>query len=287
MELAAAPFAARDVRRLVGRRTLAGPGYQRLARGAYWVAGEEVTHGRRIQAMLAVLPEATVLRGLSAAWWWGLRWAGPEDPVEVALPHRRRVRPREGLLVTGEHLAEDEVVRRNEVLTTTAARTAFDLARRWEQEQAVVAIDALIRAGQVGPEALLEVIERHGRASGRKEARAAALLSDPRAESPRESLLRLAVLRAGLPAPVPQWEVRWNGRFVARLDLAWPDERVALEYDGAHHRERDQYGRDLARHNALRAAGWVVFQVDAVQWSRLDEILRLVAQELAARATQP
>lgn len=282
-ELAAAPFSGSAVRSLVGRKALAGPAYQRLTRGAYWIAGEEVTHGRRIQAMLAVLPEEAALRGLSAAWRWGLRWATADDPVEVALPHRRRVRSREGLLVTGESLDPDELSRHNGVRLTTVARTAFDLARRLPLEQAVAAVDALLRAGEVQPDAVLEIAERHGRASGRRQVVEALRLCDPRAESPRESLLRLAVARAGLPAPVPQFEVRAGDRFMARLDLAWPEARVALEYDGAHHRERDQYGRDVARHNALRAAGWLVFQVDAVQWTRLDAILAEVAKALTER----
>lgn len=282
--LAAAPFSVRAAQPLVGRRALAGPAYQRLARGAYSVAGAEITHGLMIEAMLAVLPDVTVLRGWSAVWLWGLEWADPDDPVEVVLPHRRRARPRPGLLVTGETLHPAEVVLRRGIRVTDPARTAFDLARRLPDDEAVAVVDALLRVGGVGPEAVLTVLERHPRASGRQKASAVVARCDPRAESPRESMLRLAVHRAGLPAPVPQFVVRVDGRFVARLDLAWPELRVALEYDGAHHRDRAQHGRDIARHNALRSAGWVVFQVDATQWPSLDQVLASVGQALAARA---
>lgn len=282
--LAVAPFAGSQA--AVGRGTLAGPGYQRLARGAYWVADGTVTHGRMVQAMLAVLPEETVLRGWSAAWMWGLRWAEQGDPVEVVLPHGRRVRSRAGLLVSGETLDPADVVTRNGMRVTSPARTAYDLARRLPQDQAVAVVDALLRIGAVGPEQVVELARRSPRARGRRQALAVAGLADPRAESPRESLLRLAVHRAGLPAPVPQYEVREDGRFVARLDLAWPQARVALEYDGAHHRDRDQFGKDVARHNALRAAGWVVFQVDAAQWACLDAVLAKVAEALVERGVR-
>ena len=268
----------------IGRGTLTGPSYRRLTRGAYVVAGTEISHGRMVQAMRTVLPQEAVLRGWSAAWALGVRWAGAADPVEVALAHTRRVRRRSGLLVTGEVLHPSEVVGTDLGPATSPARTAFDLARRLPEDQAVAAMDALLRAAGALADEVFTVAQRHLRSSGRSRALAAARLADPRSESPRESLLRLAVVRAGLPAPVPQYEVRVGGRFVARLDLAWPQLRVALEYDGAHHRNRRQYGRDLARHNALRAAGWVVFQVDAAQWPSLDAVLRSVADVLGARA---
>jgi len=78
-----------------------------------------------------------------------------------------------------------------------------------------------------------------------------------------------------LPPCVPQHEV-WDagGAFVARLDLAWPELRVAVEYDGDHHRDRTQHSRDLARHNRLRALGWTVLQVDAQLFDRPAELVR-------------
>ena len=63
--------------------------------------------------------------------------------------------------------------------------------------------------------------------------RQAVALSDGRAESPPESRLRVLLALAGIPA-VPQHTVRdGSGQFVARVDLAYPDRRIAIEYDGA------------------------------------------------------
>jgi hypothetical protein len=103
---------------------LRGPGYRRLGRGAYWLAGAPVTHGRRIQAFRQVLPPDAVLGGLSAAWAWGLRWAQDHRPVEVLPPHEERVRSRAGLRVRGDRLAADEIANGALGLATVPARTA-------------------------------------------------------------------------------------------------------------------------------------------------------------------
>lgn len=95
------------------------------------------------------------------------------------------------------------------------------------------------------------------------------LLAEPLAESPMETCLRLLLHDAGLPPGIAQYEIRNSGgRFVARVDLAWPELRLAIEYEGDHHRERGQFRRDVARLNALRAAGWTVLRFTA------DDVLR-------------
>ena len=58
-----------------------------------------------------------------------------------------------------------------------------------------------------------------------------------------------------------QHEVRDNGgRFLGRADLAWPDRRVLVEFDGDVHRDRDVFVRDLRRQNQLVAQGWIVLR---------------------------
>jgi very-short-patch-repair endonuclease len=68
---------------------------------------------------------------------------------------------------------------------------------------------------------------------------------------------------------VVQFDVRdAAGRFVARVDLAYPQHRLAIEYDGDHHRGRASFRRDAARLNALRMCGWTVLRFTA------DDVLR-------------
>lgn len=81
-------------------------------------------------------------------------------------------------------------------------------------------------------------------------------------ESPPESALLLTIADAGFPLPEPQYSIRdLDDREVWRLDFAWPDARVALEYDGyAAHVDRTD--ADRARDEDLRRRGWTVIHAD-------------------------
>src|SRR5690606_39703155 len=79
--------------------------------------------------------------------------------------------------------------------------------------------------------------------------RRAAALVRPRVASPPETRLRLLVVLGGLPEPATGYEVRVAGR-TRYLDLAYPDWRVAVEYDGRHHVERDPPWSDDAEGRA-------------------------------------
>ncbi|WP_439692799.1 endonuclease domain-containing protein [Curtobacterium sp. SP.BCo] len=98
------------------------------------------------------------------------------------------------------------------------------------------------------------------------------------AESPMETWLRLAVVGAGFPEPQLQVEVvDPGGNFLGRVDMAWPEHRIALEYDGAHHLERERFERDQRRDNGLTVNDWLVIhatRADAVRPAVLFERLR-------------
>jgi hypothetical protein len=172
--------------------------------------------------------------------------------------------------------------------TTTPARTAFDLARSGEPVDAVPLLDALVQETGVTRAQVLEVMAAHPRARWLSRVEPALDLVDPRSESVRESQLRVACFEFGLPKPVPQYVIRArNGAFVARVDLAWPELLVALEYDGAHHDERDQISRDRARANAIRSAGWTLLAVDARQFARRAEMLEMIRAVLRSAEPRP
>jgi hypothetical protein len=56
-------------------------------------------------------------------------------------------------------------------------------------------------------------------------------VADPRAESPGETLTRDLIVRLRIPVPEPQVTVMTR-RGVYRLDFAWKERKVALEFDG-------------------------------------------------------
>jgi very-short-patch-repair endonuclease len=107
-------------------------------------------------------------------------------------------------------------------------------------------------------------------------------LVDPRAESAPESRVRVALVLAGL-TPVPQFEVTALGRFLGRVDFAWPEERVVLEYEGAHHFDGTQIVRDDERIRRLEDAGWRVIRISSADLWNLDAVIEKVRAALAAR----
>jgi hypothetical protein len=82
------------------------------------------------------------------------------------------------------------------------------------------------------------------------------------ASSRRETWLRLILVDAGLPEPMLDHDVRdVDGRFIACLDLAYPDLRIGVEYDGDHHRtEAGQWAHDVDRLDRLAEEGWRIIR---------------------------
>jgi very-short-patch-repair endonuclease len=156
--------------------------------------------------------------------------------------------------------ADRELLGEDRLRCLRTARASADLLRRLPLPEAVVVADAVQHARLVEAAELEAELAAQARLRGIRRARRALELSDPRAESPPETRLRLAFLLAGL-APVPQYEVRVQGRFIARVDLAFPAARVAVEYDGrAVHERQDVFDRDRRRQNELVRAGWTVLR---------------------------
>ena len=72
-----------------------------------------------------------------------------------------------------------------------------------------------------------------------------------------EMLLVQVLRKHGLPEPVLQYVIRDNGRFVARVDAALVEWKIAIEYESfQHHTGRSALIRDSARRNAQIALGW-------------------------------
>ena len=158
----------------------------------------------------------------------------------------------------------------------SAAVATIRAAALLEPDEAVVAVDRMVAAGVVD----LDAVRARAAVPGAASPRVRRVLSraDGLAESPQETRLRLLVVDGGLPAPVAQYVVEHEGRFVARVDLAWPALRVAVEYDGAWHAEPGQFARDRRRLNRLQAAGWQVVFVTAADLHRpADLVMRVRA----------
>ncbi|SDF87701.1 T/G mismatch-specific endonuclease [Blastococcus aurantiacus] len=257
-------FRARDVVHdsLLTHDALRSQAWRRLYRGVYADADLPDSLDVRIRGARLISPSTAVFSGRTAAHLHGAPELADRRglPVEVTVPAGVRFGPVRGLQVRRVDLPVSDVARVGEWRCTTGLRTALDIARWDPLPDAVAALDLLLARGVVAEVALREpAASRDGR--GSRQARRAVELSDARAESQPESRLRVILTLAGLP-PVPQCVVRGQGgEFLARVDLGYPELRVAVEYDGAWHAGNGQFVRDRRRLNLLTAAGWAVLHV--------------------------
>ncbi len=241
--------------------------------GVYLDKTVEQTLDARITAAWLWSGRTAVVGGIAASAVLGAKWVPSDATIELISGNTR---PPRGIRCRNDRLLDDEVRRVRGIALTTVERTIFDLARRGPVDTAVARADALLNAtgAKVADVALLA--ERHPHTRGLRQAETVLALVDAGAESPRETRLRLLLIRNGLPAPETQIEVHdEHGRFVARLDMGWPDLMIAVEYDGEQHRiERRQYIRDVRRLEVLQRLGWIVIRI--VKEDSAVDILRRV-----------
>lgn len=161
-----------------------------------------------------------------------------------------------------------DIVTLDGVRASSPARTWLELAASCSIRQLVVLGDQLVRRpyaryeGRAEPFAtrdeLSEVLAGTRRVRGRR--RALAALDEVRcgADSPPESLLRLALIDAGLPEPALQVPADPSDPLSPPTDLAYPEWKIAIQYDGETHYTPERHRTDQHRDNVFRAAGWVV-----------------------------
>lgn len=229
--------------------------------------------------VIACLHTAAALHGFSVV---------RTDRLHLIDPTGRHLASRDRLVLHQWAVPVAERVAAGGFIATEPARTAVDLARAVSRTQALAVLDAALRTGTVSPSTLTAHCDAQLRRRGIVQVRELLPLADGRAESPMESHVRLICIDAGLPAPIPQFEVLdRTGRPRYRLDLAWPAWLVAVEYDGVEfHSGPRAVRRDLRRHGWLDEHGWRIVYATAEDVLRHPERLvrriRLALQRAAA-----
>jgi hypothetical protein len=243
-------------RGLLTRDQVYGPRFRRVLPDVYVPAGVELDLAMRSRAAYMMVRErGGVLGGYSAALLLGAE-CGPRDaPAEVVVPVRTKARS--GLRISRHALAAAEITSVDGCRVTNPLRTAWDLGRRLPFVEAVVAVDALAHRHGFDPAELLDRRAVTPGARGSRRLDQVVAHADPRAESPPETRLRLALVGAGLPAPTVQYRVIDEyGNVLARADLAYPEAALLIEYDGALHFTPRRARRDRRRDAELAGYGW-------------------------------
>ncbi len=227
--LPSGPFRASDLSRPgASTRIRGGAQVTRLFHGVYIASCVPVTPEVMARAALLVAPEGTVLARHTAARLWGGIVPDSSD-VHLSLLAGRRLRI-DG--IDARVCAGPESTARRGLPLTTPVQTFVDLANDLDLVDLVVLGDSLVRRGALGTGQLVEAARCHRGRGARSARRAAALVRD-RVDSPMETRLRLLIVLAGLPEPVINVTFRSEqGEWRFRLDLAYPQWKVAIEYDG-------------------------------------------------------
>lgn len=190
-------------------------------------------------------------------------------PLLVMAPPEARIATRPGWQVFRSRVPDAEREMVGDAWITTPLRTAFDLARRSSRAGSVIALDRLLSLGLVDREELLTLIDERRRWRGVNLARWAAHVADGAVRSPRESMMRLEWMAAGLPRPVCNAVVEDSrGGFVAMVDLL--DEATGLvgEYDGEDHAGAERRRTDSSRRERVLEAGLTPVTMTAADaWS--------------------
>jgi Protein of unknown function (DUF559) len=267
-------------RGLLTRAALYGPGFRRLYPDVYVSVSTSIDFTVQSLAAHELVAPCGILAGYSAAELLGAPCAPPRAPAEVILLDGYRRRPCDGLAVHRDAVATADiaVVERPDpsrprrparpgehvehpIWVTTPECTAAHLAR-WAPSltEAVVAVDALCHRYGLDPATV--VCARPGARMATRLPRAIEL-AEPLAESPMETRIRLAIVLAGLPLPVSQCPAGIPGRSF-RLDLAYPELKLAFEYNGEEHLTPERAAADLVREQLLVAAGWTIIRFRAL-----------------------
>jgi hypothetical protein len=205
--------------------------------------------------------------------------------LHVLNPLGRQLRSAEGLFV---HRRDGAPVKSVHGRPATApAWTAVEVARGLRRGRALATLDAALRSGHCSRAELCSAAAQQSGRRGIAAVRDLLPLAAPEAESPMESEARLVMVDGGLPTPVLQYEITDAGRRIWRVDFAWPECRVAAEYDGvAWHSGPEAFYRDRRRTAALQDLGWVTVPMVAedVRYRRWELVRRIEIHLQRAKA---
>jgi hypothetical protein len=217
----------------------------------------------RCRAYLPRLGEGEFFSHTTAALVFGIPL--PRNFEEATTVHvsGRDSRPRTRNVI-GHRASRTPVVVRGGLPVTHPAALTIELAGILDFDDLIVALDGLVRRKRppTTVDALCAVADA---ASGRgvRALRRALKEVRPGTDSPMETRVRLLITRAGLPEPVIHHVIYGkDGQYIGAPDLAYVEEKIAIEYEGSHHRDDPVvYADDIERREQMQEADWYVIRV--------------------------
>ncbi|MGN6414394.1 hypothetical protein [Flexivirga sp.] len=245
---------AAGLRHGIGRRALQSNGFRQLYRGCYVSANVIPNLVMRATAALEMVPGAYGLSHHSATTWYGA--TAPDTPdIHLAVPHRLRC-DLPGIRIH-RYRTPPLLWTRRGIKVTAPVQTFVDMAATSDLVDLVVLGDSLVRRTSVTPSEL-RAFARESRASGIGRARRAGSLVRAHVDSAQETRSRLLIVLSGMPEPAVDLRFHSDdGNLLRRIDMGYEDVKLAVEYDGRQHIDRQaHWGNDIGRREYFEGLGW-------------------------------
>lgn len=248
----------------------------------------------RCAEILPIMPDGQAFSHVTAAALWGLPLPDPRSAAPLHVTSVTGARPRRpGVIGHRERDPRGSLVHGLPVVEPLWA---------WAQCAALLPLDDVIAMGdalagrwskheearELPLERLEATVRAWGTRRGARTLREAMHAVRPNVWSPKETQVRLLLVRAGLPEPECNGEVTTRaGEVLGHADLVYRGARLAIEYEGDQHRtDRAQWRRDIARYELFQQAGWRVTRVTDDDLATPGLLRSRVSRQLAEQALQ-
>jgi len=269
---------------------LRGARFSRVCQGVYTTGDPSDTMIRAKAALLVAGPGAllgglTVLRALGV---WLPETRLDDQRVHVVIPPGRPG-PTTKMIKTIRTSTILEPIDFGDMMAVHPAQAWLQIACDIPADDLIVAADSLMRRKEtLATRSEIEfVLTRVPGHRGAAKARRALAQACERVESPQETRLRLALVAAGLPCPLVDYEIRPRpGTKLYRLDMAYPDAKLAVEYDGeVHSKTAQKMQNDRTRRREIEDAGWRIITATATDAPKFEAVIASTKSALARRTS--
>jgi hypothetical protein len=221
--------------------------------------------GRALAYLSRAAPGHFISHASAASIWdiplpWRLQ---NDERLHVAVSTEQRAPRGHGVIGHRLQLSAGDVTTHRGVRVSSLARTWCDLSTLLGEEDLVAAGDNVLWRRRPDPERLdfpdlLYSASHYSGRRGRPTIAASLPLLTDRSDSPPESVIRVRMVREGLPVPEANLELYdERGRFLAMPDLSYPTYGLTFDYEGDHHRtDSIQWEKDISRVPRLEDANW-------------------------------
>jgi very-short-patch-repair endonuclease len=286
------PFTTRQAQTAgMGRHRLRGRDLAHPFRGVYEARTGELGVVDLCRILQARLPEHAFFCGVTAAQIMHVPLPSRVEHsriVHVGVPAAHTAPTGKGIRGHSVRIDERHVRRWGGLRVTSPARTWCALGASLSVPELVAAGDYLIHWASplASRDELAAAVETHGRRAGAAALREALPLLDERSESPKESELRVILVRAGLEGLVVNLPITTSDGYRYRADLAFPRDKTIVEFQSRFHDPAVNFRADMTRISRLEADGWTVIQVNNDDLDDPAELVRRVRRVLASRRTR-